>query len=68
MSASESSANGSRSFFSSFCVHLVGGPFTFVTFPLAAILDGEGSVLAFLLGGGGGIWGFPQLSSWGCWV
>ena len=35
-----------------------GGPFTFVTFPLAAILDGEGSVLAFLLWGGGGFGGF----------
>ena len=49
MCASESSAIGSG---------LVGGPFTLVTFPLAAILGGEGSVLAFLLWGGGRFGGF----------
>ena len=68
MCASESSAIGSGFFFSSICGRLVGGPFTLVTFPLAAILGGEGSVLAFLLWGGGGIWGFLQLSSCGWWV
>ena len=53
MSTSDSLGNGSHSLFSSICVRLVGGPFTFVTFPLAAILDEEGSVLAFLLWGWG---------------
>ena len=51
MCSSESSAIGSGFFFSSICGRLVGGPFTLVTFPLAAILGGEGSVLAFLLWG-----------------